>query len=101
MERGMSRRRILVAEGNANDRQKLSNWLSTVGYEVVVARDGAEAVSTVRSYPLDLVVLNTCFPPDVAHGGGAFEDGFQVIGWLQRLKETEHVLFLLITDKDA
>ena len=48
-----------------------------------------------------LVILNTSFPPDVANGGGAFEDGFHVIKWLAHLKETEATRFLLITDENA
>jgi CheY-like chemotaxis protein len=92
---------ILIVDGNPRDRQNFSNWLSAEGYAVLVAADGAEAVNTVRSHQLDLIILNTSFPPDVAHGGGAFDDGFHVIGWLQRLQEAETLRFLLITDEDA
>jgi len=97
----MKSSRILIVEGNARDRQSLANWLLAEGYEVLVAEDGAEAVNTVRGHELDLVILNTNFPPDVAHGGGAFDDGFHVIGWLKRLKEAETLRFLLMTDEDA
>jgi CheY-like chemotaxis protein len=97
----MNIKRILVADGNARDRQILSDWLSAQGYEVVVAADGAETVNTVRSHPPDLVLLNTSFPPDVAHGGGAFVDGFLIIDWLRRLKENEAIPFLMITDDAA
>jgi len=97
----MKSSRILIVDGNARDRQNLSNWLSAEGYEVLVAEDGAKAVNTVHGQQPDLVILNTRFPPDVAHGGGAFGDGFLVIEWLKRLKEAEAIRFLLITDDDA
>lgn len=97
----MSRKRILIADGNPHDRQGLSNWLVAEGYEVLVAEDGAQAVNTVHSQQPDLVILNTSFPPDVAHGGGAFGDGFLIIEWLKRFKETEAIHFLFITDEDA
>jgi CheY-like chemotaxis protein len=97
----MKSSRILIVDGNARDRQNLSNWLLAEGYEVLVAQDGAEAVNTVRGHQFDLVILNTSFPPDVAHGGGAFDDGFHVIAWLKRLKEAESLRFLLVTDEDA
>ena len=90
-----------MADGNAHDRQLLSGWLAAAGYDVLVAGDGSEVVNTVRSRPLDLVLLNTSFPPDVAHGGGAFEDGFKIIEWLNRFQESEGVRFLLMTDEDA
>lgn len=97
----MNKKRILVADGNARDRRIIADWLSAQGYEVAVAADGAETVNTVRSHPPDLVLLSTTFPPDVAHGGGAFGDGFLVIEWLRRMKETEAVSFLMITEEDA
>jgi CheY-like chemotaxis protein len=97
----MSRNRILIADGNARDRQILSNLLTASDYEVLVAEDGSQVVNTARSHQPALIILNTSFPPDVAHGGGAFDDGFHVINWLSRLKETEATRFLLITDEDA
>ena len=97
----MNRKRILIGDGNARDRLTLSKLLAAADYEVLVAEDGSQIVNTARSHQPDLVILNTSFPPDVAHGGGAFDDGFHVINWLARLKETEATRFLLITDEDA
>lgn len=97
----MSRKRILIGDGKARDRHVLSDLLSGAGYDVLVAEDGSQVVNTARSQKPDLVVLNTHFPPDVSHGGGAFEDGFHVINWLARLEETQATRFLLITDEDA
>jgi len=97
----MNRKRILIGDGNARDRLTLSKLLTAADYEVLVAEDGSQIVNTARSHQPDLVILNTSFPPDVAHGGGAFDDGFHVINWLARLKETEATRFLLITDEDA
>jgi two-component system chemotaxis response regulator CheY len=98
---GMNGKRIVIGDGNARDRQILSNWLTAADYEVLVAEDGSQVVNTTRGHQPDLVILNTHFPPDVAHGGGAFDDGFHVINWLARLQETEATRFLLITDGDA
>lgn len=97
----MDRKRILIGDSNARDRQTLSNLLTAADYEVLVAEDGSQVVNTARSHQPALVILNTNFPPDVAHGGGAFDDGFHVINWLARLQETEATNFLLITDEDA
>jgi two-component system chemotaxis response regulator CheY len=97
----MSTRKILIGDGNARDRQALSHLLTSANYDVLVAEDGSQVVSTARSQQPALVILNTSFPPDVANGGGAFEDGFHVINWLARLHETEATSFLLITDEDA
>jgi CheY-like chemotaxis protein len=97
----MSGKTILIADGNKHDRQMLSKRLVAEGYEVIQAEDGAEAVTTVHSHKPDLVLLSTNFPPDVAHGGGAFETGFLIIDWLKRMQEAESVRIILITDQDA
>jgi len=97
----MSGKTILIADGNTRDRQMLAKRLVAEGYEVIQAEDGAEAVTTVHSHKPDLVLLSTSFPPDVAHGGGAFETGFLVIDWLKRMQEAESVRIILITDQDA
>ena len=97
----MSSKKILIGDGNSRDRQILSQLLSAADYEVLVAEDGSQVVNTARSQQPDLIILNTHFPPDVGHGGGAFEDGFHVISWLARLHETEATRYLLITDENA
>jgi two-component system, chemotaxis family, chemotaxis protein CheY len=97
----MSKQKILIADGNARDRRLLADCLAAEGYDVLLAADGSEAVNAARGLQPDLVILNTTFPPDVAHGGGAFDDGFHVINWLKRLPETEGMSFLLVTDEDA
>ena len=97
----MSKKTILVADGNTSDRQKLSKRLVAEGYEVLEAEDGAEAVTTVHSHKPDLVLLSTSFPPDVAHGGGAFDDGFLIINWLKRMQEAQTVRIILLTNEDA
>lgn len=95
----MNKGRILIADSNTSDRQKLSKMLVNEGYEVVQAEDGAAAVNAIHSYQPDLVLLDTTFPPDVAHGGGAFTDGFLVIDWLKRMHEA--IRIILITTEDA
>jgi CheY-like chemotaxis protein len=97
----MNRGRILIADSNKSDRQRLSKVLLVEGYEVLEATDGAEAVSTIHSHRPDLVLLNTTFPPDVAHGGGAFTDGFLIIDWLKRMEEAQAIRIVLITSEDA
>jgi CheY-like chemotaxis protein len=92
--------RILIADDRKDEAHSLANRLSAEGYEVAVATDGAETVSTVRCHHVDLVLLNTSFPPDVSHGGGALTDGFLVIEWLKRMEEGAGVRIILMTEQD-
>src|SRR5260370_32548365 len=66
----MNGKRVLVVDDNLMDARALSSKLRSEGYEVLLAQDGAAAVSTVRKQKLHLIFLYITFPPDLAHGGG-------------------------------
>lgn len=93
--------RILIADHDRGQVHTLSNRLTAEGYEVLQAVDGAETVSTVRNQHPDLVLLNTTFPPDVSHGGGAFTDAFLIMAWLQRMEEAAGIRIILMSDEDT
>lgn len=98
---GMGNGKILIAENNRHDLELMTRMLVNEGYEVMQARDGAETVSVARCQQPDIILLNTTFPPDVSHGGGAFTDGFLIIAWLKRMEEAASVRIILITDENA
>ena len=77
----------------------LSTKLTSAGYEVLAAQDGASAVSTARQYPLDLVLLDITFPPDI--GGGPVWDGFLILAWLRRLEETKNTPVVMISEDQS
>jgi len=93
--------RILIADHDRGQVHTLANRLGAEGYEVLVAVDGAETVSTVRNHHPDVVLLNTTFPPDVSHGGGAFTDAYLIMAWLQRMEEAAGVRIILISSEDS
>lgn len=97
----MNRKRILVVEANAVQVRALSNKLEAAGYSVLKALDGSEAVSTVRKEKPDLIVIDTTFPPDVAHGGGVPWDGLLIIEWLHRMDEAKGTPVILICGNDT
>ncbi len=57
-------RTILLAEGEASLRTLVARALGKVGYRVLVAEDGASAVSTARDYTgdIDLVISDVSMP---------------------------------------
>ena len=97
----MNGKTILIVDSNTADAEALSAKLLGEGYEVLAANDGAEAVGTVRTRKIDLMLLNTTFPPDVAHGGGVMQDGFTILDWLRRLEEAQGLRTIMITADDA
>ena len=54
--------RILVAEDNDQLRQLLATLLADVGHEVVVARDGAEALVAAENARFDLLITDYVMP---------------------------------------
>jgi len=53
---------ILVADDEASIRRILETRLSMIGYKVVTARDGKEALKLFKDYEPDLVVLDVMMP---------------------------------------
>lgn len=96
----MNGKRVLVVDDNLVDARVLSNKLRTEGYEVLLAQDGAAAVSTARKQKLDLIVLDILYPPDVGHGGGVPWDGFLILSWLRRMDEAKNVPIIFVTGAD-
>ena len=97
----MGNGKILIADSKRHDLEELTRILVNDGYEVLQAHDGAETVSTARCHQPDLILLNTNFPPDVGHGGGALTDGFLIIQWLKRMEEAAGIRVILICDDNA
>lgn len=97
----MNCKRILVVEANPIHVRALSKKLEAAGYGVLKALDGSEAVSTVRKEKPDLIVVDTTFPPDVAHGGGVPWDGLLIIEWLHRMDQAQGTPVILICGNDT
>jgi CheY-like chemotaxis protein len=97
----MNGKRVLVVDDSFVDAKVLSNRLKAEGYEVLIAQDGAAAVSTARKQKLDLIFLDVLYPPDVAHGGGVSWDGFLIMNWLRRMDEAKNVPVIFVTGADS
>ncbi|WAM24207.1 hybrid sensor histidine kinase/response regulator [Myxococcus sp. NMCA1] len=56
------RRRILVVDDSPLTRELIANLLEAVGYDTVIASDGAEALEVLDSHPVDLAVTDLEMP---------------------------------------
>lgn len=70
----MTKRRILVIDDDASIRQTLEIALTKVGYQVLQARDGEEAIRVWRDSGADLVIVDIWMPK---------KGGLQVVRELQ------------------
>ena len=91
----MNPKRVLVVDDNVVILKVLSMKLRSAGYEVLLAEDGAAAVSHARQAKPDIILLDISFPPDV--GGGVAWDGFLILGWLRRLEEAKNTPVIVIS----
>ena len=53
---------ILVVDDHANVRTLVKDYLTALGYRVLTARDGAEALAVVGHEPIDLILLDVMMP---------------------------------------
>lgn len=56
------KKRILLVEDNMDMRELVSNGLTALGYEVMVARNGREAVELATAQLPDLLVMDIMLP---------------------------------------
>jgi DNA-binding response OmpR family regulator len=79
----MAKQRILVADDDPGIRRTLQIGLTKAGYDVVEARDGAEAMHLWRHDGADLVILDIYMPD---------KDGLEVIRELRAESPTTPVI---------
>jgi len=85
------RKTILVAEDNLQAAQLLAIHLMDAGYNVVVARDGEEAVKKAREVKPFAITLDVMLPK---------KDGWQVLQELKNLAETENIPVIIVSIVD-
>ncbi len=87
-------KKILVVDDDKIILKAVSLKLQGVGYQVITALDGAQAVAAARRENPDLILLDLIFPPAV---DGVPWDGFRIMEWLQRLDAAKRIPIIIIT----
>ena len=86
----MANSKILVVEDSPTYLRKIADFLQSLGYEVITAIDGEEALEkAVRENP-SLIVLDVILPK---------KNGFQVCRQLKTSPATQDIKILMITSK--
>lgn len=80
--------KILVAEDNPDSRELLSEILLSLGYEVVLAFDGVNALEKLEEFYPDLIILDVDMPR---------KSGFEVVGELKESAEYSKIPIIMLT----
>ena len=86
---GEARQKILVADDEASIRRILETRLKMVGYDVVTAEDGEEAVEVFNKTNPDLVVLDVMMPK---------MDGYGVTREIRRTSDVPIIILTALGD---
>lgn len=83
--------RVLIAEDSATQRRIISMVLKREGHDVVMARDGIEAITQAYHERPDVVVLDIEMPK---------MNGYQVCRLLKEDTRTAHIPVIMLTSRD-
>jgi len=80
--------RILVVEDNPDNRVLIVDVLSTLDYDVVVAKDGVEGVTKARSEHPDLILMDLSLP---------ILDGWTATRQIKSPPDLQHIKIIALT----
>ena len=83
--------RMLVVEDDLDIQELLKNFLQEVGYEIVLASDGVEALSTFSSAQFDLVLLDVMLPKI---------DGFAVCELIRKQSQVPIIMLTALSGEE-
>ncbi len=82
--------RILVVEDSPTILYMMTDMLSQLGYEILKAANGAEAVTLATTEKPDVILLDVILPK---------LNGYQVCRQIKSQPQTEHIPVIMITSK--
>lgn len=80
---------ILIVEDERDIREGINEYLSEVGYEVMVAEDGQEGIDLFKKHKFDLVILDIMLPKI---------NGFGVLSQIREISKVPVVMLTAMSD---
>ena len=83
--------KILVVEDDLDIQELLKNFLQEVGYEIILASDGVEALSVFSTAQFDLVLLDVMLPKI---------DGFAVCEFIRKQSQVPIIMLTALSGEE-
>ena len=88
---GVVMQKILVVEDDLDIQELLKNFLQEVGYEIILASDGVEALSVFSTAQFDLVLLDVMLPKI---------DGFAVCEFIRKQSQVPIIMLTALSGEE-
>jgi len=88
---GVIMQKILVVEDDLDIQELLKNFLQEVGYEIILASDGVEALSVFSAAQFDLVLLDVMLPKI---------DGFAVCEFIRKQSQVPIIMLTALSGEE-
>ena len=88
---GVVMQKILVVEDDLDIQELLKNFLQEVGYEIILASDGVEALSVFSATQFDLVLLDVMLPKI---------DGFAVCEFIRKQSQVPIIMLTALSGEE-
>ena len=92
---------VLIVDDDSIFLKATSMKLQSAGFEVSTAAESSEALAIVAERPVDVVLMDINFPPDVSNGGMGSWDGFQIMYWMRGLPQVCKARFIVVSQSDS
>ena len=94
-------KRVLIVDDDPVFLKATAMRLQSAGFQVRTATDSSEAIAALGEEPVDAVVMDINFQPDVCHGGMGSWDGFQLMSWLRGNPAAAGARFIMVSNSDS
>ena len=94
-------KRVLIVDDEVIFLKITAGILQSAGFHVRTAREGSAAIAALGDQPVDSVLMDIEFAPDVCNGGMGSWDGFQIMSWLRGNPAARGVRFIMVSVSDS
>jgi CheY-like chemotaxis protein len=94
-------KRVLIVDDDLVFLTATATKLQTAGFQVRTARESSEAIAALAEQPVDAVLMDITFQPDVCNGGMGSWDGFQIMTWLRGSPAAKGARFIVVSNSDS